>query len=435
MGTYTTLFLGDFELASSKSAVIPEVMTVFSEADRRCRWRRADNGDIVGGPVEDDDILREVDYAVPVAAAIQRLDIMGFTLERCRREYEQIRLAELQNYREVPEADSGSSDPFDEFNADKIEKFERLTFDNYVAGFKEVFQGKLCWHELDPEKLASLDATATYILEEQYYGRHFFGFFCQDIRMFLRMAISLAPPELILRQDVSDLLASGYVKEQDPIRDDAVQLLVERYPENAPRIVLTEGSSDADILHKSLAVLFPHLVGYYTFFDFHGSKAAGGATELIKVVKAFSAAGVANRVIAVLDNDTAAHEARRVLKEVKLSDNVVVIHYPDRAWFREYPTQGPTGNVSSDVNGKAASIELYLGRDMLAIDGHLRPIQLAGYSQSMRAFQGELLDKSGVIKKWKVKAGLALADRSSIVAEDWDDLRAVWEQIMHAFPP
>ncbi|RAJ98307.1 hypothetical protein B0I24_10559 [Aliidiomarina maris] len=30
MGTYTTLYLDNFDLASSKSAVIPEVMTVFA---------------------------------------------------------------------------------------------------------------------------------------------------------------------------------------------------------------------------------------------------------------------------------------------------------------------------------------------------------------------------------------------------------------------
>jgi hypothetical protein len=211
-------------------------------------------------------------------------------------------------------------------------------------------------------------------------------------------------------------------------------LLIERYPQNTPLIVLTEGSSDAEILSKSLTVLFPHLVGYYTFFDFHGSKAAGGATQLISVVKAFAAAGVANRVIAVLDNDTAAHEARRALRDVPIPENIAVIHYPERDWLREYPTLGPSGDVSLDVNGKAASIELYLGHDVLSVDGNLLPVQWAGYSQAMRAYQGEVIGKPGVTERWRAKADRCIADRNSIMPADWTDLRIVWEQIMSAFP-
>ena len=62
---------------------------------------------------------------------------------------------------------------------------------------------------------------------------------------------------------------------------------------------------------------------------------------------------------------------------------------------------------------------------------------LSGQSclSASRAYQGELLDKSGVFERWKAKADRALADRSSIVSAEWDDLRAVWEQIIRAFPP
>jgi hypothetical protein len=435
MGTYTTLFLGDFELASSKSAVIPEVMTVFIEGDRRCRWRRVDNDEIADGPMENDDIRKEVVYEVLVAAANHRLDIMGFTIERCRREYEQIRLAELQSYREGAVEDEESSDSPDTFYADEVEKFTRLTFDNYVAAFTCVFEQQLHWYNLAAETRTTIDATTSYILDGDNYEWPFSGFFCQDIRMYLRMALSVAPPDMMLRQDVSALIESGYLQENDTVRANAVRLLIERYPENAPRIILTEGSSDAEILNKALAILFPHLVGYYSFFDFHGSRAAGGATELIKVVKAFAAAGIANRVIAVLDNDTAAHEARRALKEVQLPSNLVVMHYPSRKWLEKYPTLGPTGKVLSDINGKAASIELYLGFDILTIGEELCPVQWAGYSHSLDAYQGELLDKAGIFQRWKLKADLALVDPSSIDSAKWDDLRAVWEQIMRAFPP
>lgn len=434
MGTYTTLYLDDFDLASSKSAVIPEVMTVFTESDRRSQWRRSSDGEVIEVPTDDEDIEQEIEYVTTAGKATQRLDVMGFTLERCRREYEEIRLQELKGLRDAVKEDGGTGGWEDEFYAEEIEKYERLTFDEYIKGFRHVFERRLHSYDLTDAQRADLGATELYILDDQHDEWHHFGFLCRDIRCFIRMALSVATADMLLHQDVAGLVSAGWVLEEDRIRDDAVRLLIERYPQNAPVIVLTEGSSDVEILSKSLVALFPHLVGYYTFFDFHGSRANGGATQLISAVKAFAAAGIANRVIAVLDNDTAAHESRRALRDVRLPENIAIVHYPARDWLRQYPTLGPSGDVSLDVNGKAASIELYLGRDVLSVDGNLLPIQWAGYSQAMHAYQGEVTDKLGVVERWRAKADHCIADRSSIMPADWADLVAVWDQIMSAFP-
>ena len=71
---------------------------------------------------------------------------------------------------------------------------------------------------------------------------------------------------------------------------------------------------------------------------------------------------------------------------------------------------------------------------VLTYDGRLCPVQWAGYSPTMRAYQGELLEKAAVAERWNAKAERCLADRNAIRPDDWDDLRAVWEQIMRAFP-
>jgi len=145
------------------------------------------------------------------------------------------------------------------------------------------------------------------------------------------------------------------------------------------------------------------------------------------------AAGVANRVIAVFDNDTAANDARRALRGVELPRNFALIHYPDRAWLREYPTLGPSGEIVLDVNGTAASVEMYLGRDVLEVDGSLCRVQWAGYSQAMNAYQGELLDKIRAVERWHGKADRCLDDPALLARTDWDDLRAIWECIIAAF--
>lgn len=197
--------------------------------------------------------------------------------------------------------------------------------------------------------------------------------------------------------------------------------------------MLTEGSSDALILEKSLQVLHPELVGYYTFFDFHGTRAPGGASQLVGVVKAFAAAGVANRVVAILDNDTAGHEAKRALRGVSLPSNIAVVHYPDRDWLRMYPTLGPSGEVDLDINGRAGNLEMYLGRDVLTTNGTLELVQWAGYSQTMRAYQGELVNKGEVADRWQIKADLCRGDPAQVVPADWEDLWAIWHHIFTAF--
>lgn len=438
MGTYTDFTVDGYELVTSKSTAIAEVMTLFRESDRKvCRIRIPNNepNDQFAGDCEDgpEDVVQ---YIVSVENACQRLDVMGFTLARSKREYERIRKEELQELLAFVEetSASGAGSSTDDYYISKIEELTRLTFENYVASFKDVLTCRLKWHELENDQLAALDKTSQYILQDQQDEWFHFGFFCHDVRYFLRMALSLAPAGAEVVQDISALVSAGWCTAKQPVCDEAIRSLVERYPENAPRILLTEGASDAEILKKALSVLFPHLLGYFTFFDFHGSKAGGGASQLISVVKAFAAAGVANRVVAVLDNDTAGREACRALKDVNLSENLAIVHYPTREWMNSYPTLGPSGNVLLNVNGTAASIELFLGHDVLEQDGKLCPVQWAGYSQSLNAYQGELLDKAGVLKRWRAKAARCLADKSQVVNADWADLRAIWEQIFTAFP-
>lgn len=71
------------------------------------------------------------------------------------------------------------------------------------------------------------------------------------------------------------------------------------------------------------------------------------------------------------------------LSRAALPPNIRVIQYPELDLAKAYPTLGapiadgePSSSAVADVNGLAASIELYLGRDVLIrADGGLRPVQ------------------------------------------------------------
>ena len=162
--------------------------------------------------------------------------------------------------------------------------------------------------------------------------------------------------------------------------------------------------SRAAILKAAISLLYPHLVGYYSFLDFDSSRSPGGAAHLVSVVKAFAGAGISNRVIAVFDNDTAATDAMRTMDPVALPPNIAIRRYPPLETLRSYPTLGPSGLSSLDVNGLAASIELYLGKDVLQDGaGTLSPVQWKAFNDALKQCQGEVGSKGQLHDRYIAK--------------------------------
>lgn len=57
-----------------------------------------------------------------------------------------------------------------------------------------------------------------------------------------------------------------------------------------------------------------------------------------------------------------------------------------------------------DVNGRAASLELYFGEDVLRqTDGGLTSVQWTGYSKKQASYQGEILNKVQLQKRFRAK--------------------------------
>jgi hypothetical protein len=62
---------------------------------------------------------------------------------------------------------------------------------------------------------------------------------------------------------------------------------------------------------------------------------------------------------------------------------------------------------------------------LTAADGELSPVQWRSYVPGVRAYQGEILDKAGVQKRFGKKVKQATADPSVIANQDWSGLDAI----------
>ncbi|MFE7546818.1 hypothetical protein [Streptomyces gardneri] len=258
-------------------------------------------------------------------------------------------------------------------------------------------------------------------------------------RIALRTAL-LAAPEAQVTLDLDFIEEPEYHPELVTLCSDALSHLREAGAAHAALVVLTEGKTDVEILRPSLQILAPHLVDLVKFMDY-GGRPPGGASTLVNTIRAFAAAGIANRVVAIFDNDTAASDALRKLDRSQLPNNIKVLQYPPIEMAVRYPTLGPPtedspkGQISlADVNGLAGSIELYLGRDVLERpDGVLSPVQWKSYIEGSRSYQGEVMGKASLQEAFMDKASAALRDRSMLDSQDWSGIQAILDVIITAF--
>ena len=231
--------------------------------------------------------------------------------------------------------------------------------------------------------------------------------------------------------DISDLIGGGWLEPDVRLCEAARSPDGVGRPMHEPTIILGEGSTDVHVLRTSLAALFPHLVEYFGFFDHAELNVDGGANYLVKFLKAFGAAGISSQMVAIFDNDTVGREAFENAKGLSLPENIKVLKLPDIELARAYPSVGPQGAHVVDINGRAASIELYLGkRNLLGNGGILTPIRWRGYSDRMDAYQGEIENKSEILRRFSHDISTYVSPIAARVA--YPELVAVWQSIFEA---
>ncbi len=440
MGSYASLFVNNLQLLSTKNEVDPTVMALFQESDKVIYLDEFDEPSISSSNEEEESEFYEdesdeerpvVQYTTTVSVVRDRLDLMGFTLpfvEAVFQEELQERINELQKRQEEKWAQaSGIKERLQE----EVEVLENMSFSSWVENFAYAVNNNLRPTH-DVRNLASYAPIIRYMLGTTIGG--LYGFPSYDFRVSMRAICEISDNDADITYDVTDLVEGGYIEQEDDLCLYSRRLLADDFLLNQKIVVLTEGSSDKWALEASLQILYPHLADYYSFMDFEGTRAPGGAVALVATVKAFIGAGIANRIVALFDNDTAAQSALRALRDVVVPSNVAVLRYPDLEYARIYPTLGPTGIVPMNINGLACGLELYFGQDVLTgDDGELTPIQWRGYDDAIRQYQGEILNKQTIQKRFAEKVKRCQEDRTAASSTDWEGMKAVLDLLRKAF--
>ncbi len=433
VGSYSQCWLDDLYVGSCKNDIDTELISLFRPQDKIiCALPMNDlpkHLEHYTESVLEDPELKAVYYETPIDVVRDRLDLLGYDLVTAREAFREWITEEknqaLESLGRWQEEDFKCGDYLVRKYRKEIEILSSLSPEFWIECLKKIRASGLETNYYGRYEGEHEDTAIGYMLSNRWYG--YPGY---DRLVPLRLAIEACNNRGKLIYDMTDLVWSGYFEENEDFVEYGIGISASEYNSGSKTIVLTEGKTDAWILEKSLSFLYPHLKDYFSFLDFEATGFGGGVGNLANVVKVFAGAGIVNNVIALFDNDTAAASACKGLKRVDIPSNIAIRHLPELDILRDYPTIGPSGSVNLNINGIAASIELYLGEDVLRIDGkNFVPIQWTGYDKSVKKYQGEVLEKTKLQVRFKDK--LTRAQKGEEL--DWQGMRTVFQILFTSF--
>lgn len=412
MGTYVDISIGNYNFLSSKNS-FGGLLYPFSVTDLKNEKIIDDDGE--------EGIRRY--FSTNVKKVKNILDFSGISIKETELEFQKLKKEKLEYY---DENEYGMT--YEEFD----KKFNFENWYNAVLKYAKVLSNDIFSYEnmeyvkLEELRKKKLSITEKIILDTLPFKDGFWGFDNIEINYWciFRAILDAFPDDEDVILDYTALYDSGWCDEMPELKEFDVP----------KTIVLTEGKFDAEIISEAILLLYPHMSKFYSFINFDDFKVQGSSSFLTHYFKMFAASGIQNRVIALYDNDSAGLSELIDVEKIDVPDNFKAIHLPDIKIANNYPTIGPSGKESLNINGKACSIELFLGRDMLIIDGELSPIHWKGFNDKTKTYQGEVKDKSAIQKRFieKIKHYKCGYD----VQEDdinWLEMRELLKVIFNAF--
>lgn len=393
---------------------------IFRETDRRIR--RVHYSEYYTEPIEEG--TEDVDcteYAATKAKIRDRLELLGHNLEKSITAYNELlesTISTWTDYGFVPD-----------HQLEHLKNLKNKGFYNWVQIVRKIINEKITAYDLDHLRDKSVDDIYTFIadiINEDF----FLGYPSTEYGLALRAVLEALNDEDELVLDITSLVDAGYYEKDEAVCLSTANTELSSSLPFQKILILTEGSSDTLILSKSLKLLYPHLCDYFSFMDFAAARADGGTSALERTVKSFAAAGLNNKIIALFDNDTTGVAAFNALKKSKLPPNIKLLVLPDLEFARSYPTIGPQGTINADINGRACSIELYLGKNIIKDgNGAFIPVRWSSLDSRQNDYQGEIVQKGPIQDKFKEVVSQIENDGALMDSHSWDDMKLVFQML------
>jgi hypothetical protein len=433
MGSYYELRVGGYSVLSDKWPIPQEILSIFVEADKVHSQSAPDLPSVSANMSEQEAF---VGYCSKARSISDRLDVMGFTPDLSKAQFSVLLKGEIEQSILVARewSERSAKDPvYERLDTDakvRISFLSEFSFEKWLDAIRRITRDRVRWKSFESGKSIYsrvLDPVEAHILNAEPGTDYLpLGFYCTDLRFLIRAFLLCSAPTENVVLDYTDIVDAGYLDPTDQIAANARMAIAAEARAVEKILVLTEGTSDSRILQATCNALYPHLTEFLSFLDHDQFSVAGGASNVLNLLRGFVGAGVSNRVLALFDNDAAGSVQMAKAKLMSLPPNFRVLQLPHLQLAEIYPTLGPTGLIETDINGSACSIELYLGKPALTEQSAgLMPVQWTGYERSLSRYQGELIDKRTVQHRYIEALHRGCADTTN--------LELVFSQILNAF--
>lgn len=384
MGTSIELRIGNVSLSYSKNFMGEDYGFLFQEGDLFRRKTDSINYDYYEEHPEEKEELAEAEelFARTLSRILPRLEILGFTLEAARAEYQAVvtEAVDMASYSELEEP-----------------KMEYLTFEEFCNlacryPLGDLKSGYVEYETPDRDILSQGRFAADIDLFNRVPGSDNSDFYWSETSflsakvcilsaesMLQIFALNAANAEIEVTWEFGPIVHAGWVQ-REAFQPGARQ--------KQKILIATEGASDARIIRRSLDILRPDVADFFNFVDVDERHHFWGTGNLVKFAEGLLRIDVLNQVLFVFDNDAEGVDAFHKLEKLKLPANMRAMVLPDLEEFREFSTRGPEGVSVSDINGRAAAIECYLD---LHLDQYTSPqITWSNFKKDINAWHGVL---------------------------------------------
>lgn len=162
-------------------------------------------------------------------------------------------------------------------------------------------------------------------------------------------------------------------------------------------LIVTEGSSDTDIIRKCINLLYNDISDFFEFIYMEHNYPFTGTGNLKNFIKGLSKISILNNILVILDNDTAGLAVYNDIKEINLPKNLKVIKLPNHMDFDNFKCKGPQGDSLENINGKAVSIECFLDHNLIDEDIYVR---WTGFNDKLIQYQGNIEPKNLLLRSF-----------------------------------
>lgn len=365
MGSYISLGVGELELDWGKNYGFRNYSKLFLPTDKKN----------IPYYYADDYVILKIGYSTSLRRVKSRLELLGYSLQKLDTHFQEHN-DNYPSYLDKPE----------------------ISFETIV----EIFS-KINIQEYKNKKEDGDYDLGEYVIENIFLNETFKDFkTCIDVHdkdigayfenldplFILRLLIENPNNlEMNLEWRTQDVIDGGWANEEE------IFIGVEEVDKF---IIVTEGSSDTFIIKKSLELLKPDILDFFSFIDMEENYPFTGTGNLYRFCQGLASIRIQNKILVLFDNDLEGIDKFIKTNNLNLPNQMKIMKLPELEEFCSFLTIGPTGETNENINGKAVAIECFL--DLTESNPKIR---WTNYNKDFDAYQGSLENKDDYVRKFK----------------------------------